>query len=180
MHEYISLEPELRFALLTGAAKPPPNHTAPMQTNCGTNQPCSSDCICPAATHQCDGGICIPICGEACDPNCICPSSKPTCDSDSKCKVCGRAAAPLEACRNGRQEEVVLLVFSDCHIGPRWLLVLCHLYTTSDTEQLLSATVLQAICQPNASCNPNCVCPSATHLCTGAGTQVCKVRLLQK
>lgn len=35
---------------------------------------------------------------------------------------------------------------------------------------------MQAVCQPNASCNSNCVCPAATHTCFGAGMQVCKVR----
>lgn len=60
---------------------------------------------------------------------------------------------------------------------PCLALVLClrdAVLATLDNKGL--TTRLQLICKPNASCNPNCVCPVATHKCFGAGMQVCKVR----
>lgn len=42
-----------------------------------------------------------------------------------------------------------------------------------ETQRLLELLMLQAECPTGAACDGTCICPSATHKCTGG---ICKVR----
>lgn len=93
-----------------------------------------------------------PLCATnaACTSGCVCPSATSSCDSGI-CKV------------------------GTLHVWPGSLLASRAAVLATLANKGLK-TRLQLICKPNASCNPNCVCPAATHKCFGAGMQVCKVR----